>query len=107
MTLGHHHVVFVHGHASGAAGCHFGAFFEVGGGVLDFACRQRISSSSLTSGLPSHTPASDNPSMNRSSNSTPCQRSNRPDSANSLARRRTYASPCLFFRGGKRPAPLS
>jgi hypothetical protein len=48
--------------------------------------------------LPSQTPASGNPSTNRNSNSIPCQRSKRPESASALARRWTYFSRSFFFR---------
>jgi hypothetical protein len=44
---------------------HFGAFFEVGVGVLDLACWQRISSSPLMGWLLSQRRATGNPSMNR------------------------------------------
>jgi hypothetical protein len=65
---------------------------------LDLARWQRISSSSLRGSLPSQTLASLTPSTNRNSNSMPCQRSNRPVSASSLARRRTYSWRNFFVR---------
>jgi hypothetical protein len=52
------------------------------------SCLQRLSSSLLIGPL-SQMRAFGNPSKNRNSNSIPCHPSNRPDSANSLARRRT------------------
>jgi hypothetical protein len=63
------------------------------------ACRQR-SSSSLLIGPISQMRAFGNPSKNRSSNSIPCHPSNRPDSAKSLARRRTCSLRRRFNRSG-------
>jgi hypothetical protein len=51
--------------------------------------RRQRSSSSLLIGPVNQMRALGNPSKNRNSNSIPCHPSNRPDSANSRARRRT------------------